>query len=539
MPQRYYVTTPIYYVNDDPHIGHAYTTLACDVIARFKRLDGFEVKFLTGTDEHGQKVAKSAAAAGMDPQAFTDKVSKNFRDLAGVMNFSNDDFIRTTEDRHTRACQALWRALQERGEIYLGTYAGWYAVRDEAFYAESELKPGPGGKKIAPSGAEAEWVEEPSYFFRLSTWRERLLKFYDEHPGFVLPATRRNEVTSFVSGGLQDLSISRTTFKWGVAVPGDEAHIMYVWLDALTNYMTAVGYPVVDKGEYPLFWPADLHMVGKDILRFHTVYWPAFLMAAGLEPPKRVFAHGWWTNEGQKISKSLGNVIDPIALVNTYGLDQVRFFLLREVPFGNDGDFSRAAMVNRMNGELANDYGNLAQRVLSMINKNCDGKVPMPGPIHAGDDKLLGAAHGLLGKVREAIDGQAFHDALEALWTVVRAANVYVDAQAPWKLAKEDPKRMETVLYALAETIRHLAILTQPFMPAASGRILDQLAVPAGARAFARLGSGGALKPGTALPKPEGVFPRFQEPEAAEGAGKAGNPGGKPGKGAGKRQGKG
>ncbi|MBI1985709.1 MAG: methionine--tRNA ligase [Rhodospirillales bacterium] len=538
MSQRYYVTTPIYYVNDDPHIGHAYTTLACDVIARFKRLDGFEVKFLTGTDEHGQKVAKSAAVAGMDPQAFTDKVSKNFRDLAGVMNYSNDDFIRTTEDRHTRACQALWRALQEKGEIYLGSYAGWYAVRDEAFYAESELKPGPGGKKIAPSGAEAEWVEEPSYFFRLSAWQERLLKFYDEHPGFILPKSRRNEVTSFVSGGLQDLSISRTTFTWGVPVPGDEAHIMYVWLDALTNYITAVGYPVIDKGEYPRFWPADLHMVGKDILRFHAVYWPAFLMAAGLQPPKRVFAHGWWTNEGQKISKSVGNIIDPIALVKTYGLDPVRYFLLREVPFGNDGDFSHGAMVNRMNGELANDYGNLAQRVLSMIARNCSGKVPAPEPFDAADERLLEAAHGLLGRVREAIDGQAFHEALEALWTVVRAANVYVDAQAPWKLAKEDPKRMATVLYALAETIRHLAILTQPFMPASSSRILDQLVVPADTRTFADLGPGHALKPGTPLPKPAGVFPRFQEPEAAKGAGKGANPGGKAGKGAGKRQGK-
>ncbi|MGH6662584.1 MAG: methionine--tRNA ligase [Rhodospirillales bacterium] len=541
MSQRYYVTTPIYYVNDDPHIGHAYTTLACDVIARFKRLDDFEVKFLTGTDEHGQKVAKSAAVAGMNPQAFTDKVSKNFRDLAGVMNYSNDDFIRTTEDRHTRACQALWRALQEKGEIYLGSYAGWYAVRDEAFYAESELKPGPGGKKIAPSGAEAEWVEEPSYFFRLSAWQERLLKFYDEHPDFVLPKSRRNEVTSFVSGGLQDLSISRTTFTWGVPVPGDEAHIMYVWLDALTNYITAVGYPITDKGEYTHFWPADLHMVGKDILRFHAVYWPVFLMAAGLQPPKRVFAHGWWTNEGQKISKSVGNIIDPIALVKTYGLDPVRFFLLREVPFGNDGDFSHAAIVNRMNGELANDYGNLAQRVLSMIARNCSGKVPAPGPFDAADERLLEAACGLLGRVREAIDGQAFHEALEALWMVVRAANVYVDTQAPWKLAKEDPKRMATVLYTLAETIRHLAILTQPFMPASSARILDQLAVPAGARSFAALGPGGALKPGTPLPKPEGVFPRFQEPgtEAAKGAGKGANPGGKAGKGAGKKRGKG
>jgi methionyl-tRNA synthetase len=519
MSKRYYVTTPIYYVNDDPHIGHAYTTLACDVLARFKRLDGFDVKFLTGTDEHGQKVAKSAVNAGMDPQAFTDMVSKNFRDLARFMGFSNDDFIRTTEDRHTRACQDLWRRLLDKGEIYLGSYAGWYAVRDEAFYAESELKPGPGGKKLAPSGAEVDWVEEPSYFFRLSAWQDRLLKFYDDRPDFILPPSRRNEVTSFVSGGLQDLSVSRTTFTWGVPVPGDAAHIMYVWLDALTNYITAVGYPVVDKGDYMRYWPADLHMVGKDILRFHAVYWPAFLMAAGLEPPRRVFAHGWWTNEGQKISKSVGNIIDPIKLVETYGLDPVRFFLLREVPFGNDGDFSHAAMVNRMNGELANDYGNLAQRVLSMINKNCAAKVPEPGGFSAADDQLLGAAHGLLESQRRAMDGQAFHEALESLWLVIRAANVYVDGQAPWKLRKEDPKRMETVLYVLAETIRHLAVLTQPFMPASSARILDQLAVPADRRTFAHLGPDHGLAAGTPLPKPEGVFPRFQEAPAEQGAG--------------------
>ncbi len=355
MTKRYYLTTPIYYVNDDPHIGHAYTTLACDVLARFKRLDGFDVKLLTGTDEHGQKVAKSAADAGVDPKTFTDRVSQNFRDLSGLMNFSHDDFIRTTEDRHQRACQDIWKRLVENDEIYLDSYAGWYAIRDEAFYTEDELVTGPDGKKTAPSGAEVEWVEEPSYFFRLSAWQDRLLEFYDANPDFVLPKTRLNEVTSFVSGGLQDLSVSRTTFKWGVPVPGDDDHIMYVWLDALTNYITGVGFPETETGEYATYWPADLHMVGKDILRFHAVYWPAFLMAAGLEPPRRVFAHGWWTNEGEKISKSLGNIIDPIELVKKYGLDQVRYFLLREVPFGNDGDFAHQAMITRMNGELAND----------------------------------------------------------------------------------------------------------------------------------------------------------------------------------------
>ncbi|MSO92712.1 MAG: methionine--tRNA ligase [Rhodospirillales bacterium] len=512
-PKRFYVTSPIYYVNDAPHIGHAYTTLACDVLARFKRLDGFEVKFLTGTDEHGQKVEKSAATAGMDPKAFTDKVSQNFRDLAGAMNYSNDDFIRTTEPRHARACQALWQRLEASGDITLGKYAGWYAVRDEAFYAESELATDKEGRKTAPSGAPVEWVEEPSYFFRLSAWQDRLLRFYDEHPDFILPPTRRNEVVSFVKGGLDDLSVSRTSFRWGVPVPGNDAHIMYVWLDALTNYMTAVGYPDTDAREFKTFWPADLHMVGKDILRFHAVYWPAFLMAADLPPPRRVYAHGWWTNEGRKISKSLGNVIDPLQLIAKYGLDQVRYFLLREVPFGNDGDYSHRAMVNRMNGELANDFGNLAQRVLSMIARNCGGRVPEPGPLAADDRALLDQAYGLLDAVRQRMDVQAFHECLETLWVVVRAANAYVDRQAPWKLRKEDPARMGTVLYALTETIRSLALLAQPFMPDSSAHMLDQVAVAPEKRAFAAFGRAHALKPGTLLPAPAPVFPRFAEEE--------------------------
>jgi len=508
----YYLTTPIYYVNDAPHIGHAYTTLACDVLARFKRLDGYDVKFLTGTDEHGQKVEKSAQAKGIDPQTFADQVSQNFRTLADFMNFSHDDFIRTTEPRHIKACQAVWQRMIDAGEIYLGSYSGWYAVRDEAFYGEGELTKRPDGTRIAPSGAEVEWVEEPSYFFRLSAWEDRLLAFYDANPDFIAPPSRRNEVTSFVKGGLQDLSVSRTTFNWGVPVPGDDQHIFYVWLDALTNYISALGYPD-EAGEYATYWPCDLHMVGKDILRFHAVYWPAFLMAAGLEPPKRVFAHGWWTNEGQKISKSVGNVIDPIDLVGKYGLDQVRYFLLREVPFGNDGDFSHSAMVGRMNGELANDYGNLAQRVLSMVAKNCGGTLPTPSDFTADDKALLDPAAALLGQVRDALDRQAFHEALEAIWTVIRAANGYVDHQAPWKLRKEDPARMATVLYVLAETIRRLAILTQPFMPDTSAKLLDQLAVAADARTLDQLAPGVALVPGVALPKPEGVFPRFQDDE--------------------------
>ncbi len=512
--KRYYVTTPIYYVNDAPHIGHAYTTLACDALARFMRLDGCDVRFLTGTDEHGQKVEKAAGEAGMEPQAFTDRMSQNFRRLAEVMNFSNDDFIRTTEARHIRATQAIWRALKEAGHIYLGTYAGWYAVRDEAFYTEAEITETSDGRRIAPSGAEVEWVEEPSYFFRLSAWQEPLLDFYRRNPDFILPETRRNEVVAFVRGGLKDLSISRTTFSWGVPVPDDDAHIMYVWLDALTNYITAVGYPDTEAETFRRYWPADLHMVGKDILRFHAVYWPAFLMAAGIEPPRRVFAHGWWTNEGQKISKSLGNVIDPFKLVERYGLDPVRYFLLREVPFGNDGDFSHRAMVHRLNGDLANDLGNLCQRVLSMIARNCKGRVPRPGPFAEEDRALMEHAGSLLDAMREHMKVQAFHLALAKLWEVVGAANRYVDAQAPWELRRSDPDRMATVLYVLAETIRRLAILVQPFVPDSAAQILDQLAVNAGARSFAALEI--PLAPDTALPKPRPVFPRYVEKEAGD-----------------------
>ncbi len=516
MSDRYYITTPIYYVNDKPHIGHAYTTLACDAIARFMRLDGREVFFLTGTDEHGQKVEKAAADAGMKPQEFTDRVAQNFRDLAKAMNFSHDDFIRTTEQRHVAASQAIWRALEKSGDIYLDSYGGWYAVRDEAFYGESELTAGPDGKKIAPSGAPVEWVEEPSYFFKLSAWQDRLLKFYADNPKFILPESRRNEVVSFVRSGLHDLSISRTSFKWGVPVPSDEKHIMYVWLDALTNYITAVGYP---DAKHPLwkFWPADIHVVGKDILRFHAVYWPAFLMSAGIAPPKRVFAHGWWTNEGQKISKSLGNIIDPLKLIATYGLDQTRYFLLREVPFGNDGDFSHKAMVARINAELANGIGNLAQRTLSFIAKNCAGKLPAPGALSDADKAMLGAARGLLSAMRAAMAVQELHKALGDWVDVVVRANQYIDAEAPWTLRKTNPKRMETVLWVLAETLRHLGVLILPVAPQAGNALLDQLAVAQADRVFARLGEGGALKDGTALPAPQGIFPRFVEAESKAG----------------------
>ncbi|MEH6631815.1 MAG: methionine--tRNA ligase [Halopseudomonas aestusnigri] len=511
--RSFYITTPIYYVNDKPHIGHAYTTLSCDVLARFKRLDGFDVKFLTGTDEHGQKVEASAEKAGIDPQTFTDQVSQNFRDLTKVCNFSNDDFIRTTEERHKKACQEIWKTLEDKGYIYLGSYAGWYAVRDEAFYTETELTKGPNGEKIAPTGAEVEWVEEPSYFFKLSAFEDKLLDLYENDPDFVGPDSRRNEVKSFVKGGLRDLSVSRTTFKWGIPVPGNDEHIMYVWLDALTNYLTAVGYPDETGEDYKEFWPATVHMVGKDILRFHAVYWPAFLMAADLPLPKRIYAHGWWTNEGQKISKSVGNVIDPLAIIEEYGLDQVRYFMMREVPFGKDGDYSKRAIISRMNGDLANDIGNLSQRVLSMVFKNCEGQIPEHGQFTDADKVLLESVSGLHQKLRTEFDKQRFHKGLEAVWEVISAANKYVDEQAPWALRKTDLSRMGTVLYVLTESIRQIAILLQPVMPQSMNKMLDQISLQADVRQFSDLTT--PLKSGVSIEKPQGIFPRYVEEEGA------------------------
>ncbi len=512
--KNYYVTTPIYYVNDRPHIGHAYTSIACDVLARTKRLCGYNVKFLTGTDEHGQKVEKSAALAGMQPQALADANSQHFRDLTKLINLSNDDFIRTTEPRHVISAQALWKKMQANGHIYLGSYSGWYSVRDEAYYQETELVDGPKGNKIAPTGADVEWVEEPSYFFRLSAFEEKLLAHYEQNSSFIGPETRKNEVLSFVKGGLKDLSISRTTFSWGIPVPGDEKHVMYVWLDALTNYLSALGFPDESTADYKAFWPADVHMVGKDIIRFHTVYWPAFLMAADLPLPKRVYAHGWWTIEGEKMSKSLGNAVAPAALVEEFGLDQTRWFMMREVPFGNDGNFSREGLINRVNSELANNIGNLVQRTLSMVAKNCDGKVPDSSGLNAQDEAALAVMYDDMKSYLEAIDSYRFNVALDYVVGFANTANAYIDTQAPWKLKKEDPKRMEAVLYVLLEYIRVIAIMVQPVMPDSSTKILAQICIPDDKRGFDAITKESRLASGQALLPPQPVFPRFVEKAA-------------------------
>jgi methionyl-tRNA synthetase len=515
MSNRYYITTAISYPNGTPHIGHAYEALATDALARFKRLDGYDVRFLTGTDEHGLKMDKTAREAGMTPAQLADQNAPRFQAMVEALGCSNDDFIRTTEPRHHRASQAIWQRMQDAGDIYKDSYAGWYSVRDEAYYGDDETHLNDDGVRLGPQGTPVEWVEEESYFFRLSAFQDRLLKHYTDNPSFIGPDERRNEVMKFVEGGLKDLSISRTTFDWGIKVPGDEAHVMYVWIDALTNYITALGFP--DESD-PLwqYWPADLHVIGKDIVRFHTVYWPAFLMSAGIPLPKRVFGHGFLFNRGEKMSKSVGNVIDPFTMVEHYGRDQVRYFFLREVPFGRDGNYSHEAIVGRINADLANDLGNLAQRSLSMIGKNCDGKVPESGALTKDDEALIASADALIDQARTAIDKQELHSVLTSIWAVVADANRYFASQEPWALKKTDPARMATVLWVTAETIRKIAILVQPVMPESAGKLLDALSVPNDARQFAHLGADNHLQAGTDLPKPTPIFPRYVEEEAGQ-----------------------
>ncbi|UMY16895.1 methionine--tRNA ligase [Methylobacterium organophilum] len=509
------ITTAISYPNGAPHIGHAYEVIATDAIARFKRLDGYAVLFSTGTDEHGLKIQQTASRAGVSPRAFVDGMAARFKAVADALNCSYDRFIRTTEPEHYAAAQALWRRMEANGDIYLAKYAGWYSVRDEAYYDEAETVVGPDGQRRSiKTDTPVEWMEEENYLFRLSAYQDRLLKLYAEQPGFLGPDTRMNEVASFVRSGLKDLSVSRTTFDWGVPVPEHPGHVMYVWVDALTNYLTVTGFPDAADARNR-FWPADLHVIGKDIVRFHAVYWPAFLMSAGLPLPKRVFGHGFLLSRGEKMSKSLGNVVDPLDLVATYGVDAVRYFVLREVPFGGDGSYSHEAIINRINADLANDLGNLAQRSLSMIAKNCAAAVPEPGAFTAADEAILGAAAALPDKARALMGDLALHAILAEIWAVVAETNRYFAAEEPWKLKKSDPARMNTVLYVTAETLRRVALLVQPFVPSAGAALLDLLAVPADRRLFAHVDPAHRLQAGTALPAPSPIFPRFEKPDAA------------------------
>lgn len=512
--ERYYITTAISYPNGTPHIGHAYELIATDAMARFQRLDGKDVYFLTGTDEHGQKMLQTARREGIEARELADRNTAEFLRMAEVLNASNDDFIRTSEARHHASSQEIWRRMEKNGDIYRDAYAGWYSVRDEAYYQESETELRADGVRYGPQGTPVEWVEEASYFFRLSKFQDILLKFYEDNPDFMGPSERRNEVIAFVKSGLKDLSVSRTTFDWGIKVPGDDDHVMYVWVDALTNYITGLGFPDESDPKWA-YWPASLHVIGKDIIRFHAVYWPAILMSAGIAPPKRVYAHGFLFNRGLKMSKSEGNVVDPFTMVEHYGLDQVRYFLLREVPFGQDGSYSHEAIVGRINSDLANDLGNLAQRSLSMIGKNCDGKVPQYGEFAAEDQAILDAAYGVLDVMRGAIEACQIHKALGAVWQVVADANRYFASQEPWKLKKTDPERMNTVLYTTAEVLRVIGVSIQPFMPDSAAKLLGLLNVDAGKRMF-RV-SQAALTPGTELPAPSGIFPRYVEAEPEQG----------------------
>lgn len=511
MSKAFYVTTPIYYVNDVPHIGHAYTTIAADAIARFRRLKGEKVFFLTGTDEHGQKIERTAEARGEKPIELANRVVKRFQNLSQALHITNDDFIRTTEKRHEKAVTEIFKRIEDAGDIYLSEYEGWYDVRNEAFITDTqyeEIMSLPEDKRPV-----IEKVKEESYFFRLSNYQERLLEHYSKFPEFVQPGYRMNEVARFVEGGLKDLSISRTTFNWGIPVPGNPGHVIYVWFDALTNYLTAAGFPD-DPERFNDIWPADIHLVGKDILRFHTVYWPAFLMSAKLPLPKTVFAHGWWTVEGEKMSKSVGNVVDPYQVADEFGADVFRYFLLREIPFGQDGDFSKNAMVSRVNGDLANGLGNLVSRALGMIERYRGGKIPKPGPTGGSEEAVAEGSLLAIKLVENAMDETAFHKALGAIWDFIALVNKYVDEEAPWVLAKEKKEeRLDTALWTVSRSIAVISILISPFMPVSSEEIWKRLGSqePFNSLTLSSLKEGGLIKPGQAVSKGSSLFPRYEE----------------------------
>ncbi len=500
-----YITTPIYYTNDKPHIGHAYTTIACDIFARFSKLSQKDVFFLSGTDEHGQKVEKAAKEAHIDPKKFVDNLSLNFEKLVNDLGCEINDFIRTTEIRHRNAAQSLWIKLKENNQIYLSNYEGWYSIRDEAFYQESELKK-IDDKYFTVNDSPVEWVKEQSYFFKLSDWQNKLINFYENNPDKISPKSRYNEVLSFIKSGLKDLSISRNTFKWGVPVPKDANHVMYVWIDALCNYLTAIDYPNIKSDKFKKYWPA-IHIVGKDILRFHAVYWPAFLMAADLEPPKKIFAHGWWTNEGKKISKSLGNVIDPYEIINEYGLDQIRYFLFREVPFGNDGNFSKKSISTRVNADLSNNYGNLIQRISTFIVKNCDSKILPSNNLNDTDIQLLSIIKNVTDKYFKNMDNMRISSAIEDVMNLLNEANAYVDSQAPWKLKNSDPERMKVVLYLVINIIIKSSIMLFPIIPKSAEKALSFFNISKDNISFKDINS--LVSHEIIINNPEPLFPRI------------------------------
>ncbi|MDG7056461.1 MAG: methionine--tRNA ligase [Wolbachia endosymbiont of Meromenopon meropis] len=502
--ENFYITTPVYYVNDKPHIGHAYTSLLCDVVARFMKLTGKNVKFTTGTDEHGQKIEKAAKARKMRPKEFTDEVSILFRGLAKSMNFQYDDFVRTTEERHEKAVIALWNRLKDRGQIYLDSYSGWYSIRDEAFYQNSELINGK-----APTGAEVQWIKEESYFFRLSNWQSKLLELYENQPDFIFPESRKNEVVSFVRSGLTDLSISRTSFNCGIRVPGNDKHVIYVWIDALTNYLTSVGFPDIESEEYNKFWANDnvssVHVIGKDILRFHAVYWPAILFATDLPLPKQIAVHGWWLNNGEKISKSLGNVVDPVFLAKRFGVDQLRYFLLRETSFGQDGNFDIINMISRINSGLANNIGNLIQRTISFLHKQYFGIVPIIDQTMLKGEEDLPNCKIIFDKAMNHISRYEFNQIILLITNISSEANIYINKSAPWKLSKSSRERMNLVIYKLLEYIRIIGILLQPIVPQSAEMILDQLQIPKKQRDLKSL-CNTCVRLGIKLPKPTPIF---------------------------------
>lgn len=522
MSSPFYITTAISYPNGPPHIGHAYEAIASDAIARFQRLSGRDVRFQTGTDEHGLKMAQAAASKGVTPHQLADEMSHQFIVMCDKLNISYDRFIRTTEAEHHKASQAIWQAMDANGDLYLDKYEGWYSVRDEAYYDESELieAEGEGGakEKLSPQGTPVEWTVEESWFFRLSKYQEPLLKLLKENPGFLKPDSRRNEMIKFIEGGLNDLSISRTSFDWGVKVPGSENHVMYVWVDALTNYLTGLGYPE-ETNSYPKYWSegGDItHIIGKDIVRFHSIYWPAFLMSAKLPLPSQVFGHGFLLNRGQKMSKSVGNVVDPIALADAFGVDQLRYFLLSEVIFGKDGSYSAEMIVTKTNADLANNFGNLAQRSLSMIAKNCDGKVPEAGTKSEAEEQLISDLQACFTRMKSLMEIGEFpiHAAIDLLRERLSATNQYFADQAPWALRKTDPGRADTVLYYTAESIRRLAIMLRWVIPESCDKMLDLLAQDADKRDFSYMDE--AIKSGLNLPPPSGIFPRLEMPADLE-----------------------